>query len=90
MFADAAGWNRVIRFAGGAGGHMSALQQIAFTRGARAGVVMIRMPVVVKTASNASVYLASRSLIRNFKPSLRSPKPMSVFLACCTVHAAVG
>jgi hypothetical protein len=26
MFADAAGWNRAIRFAGGAGGHMSALQ----------------------------------------------------------------
>jgi hypothetical protein len=26
MFADAAGWNRPIRFAGGAGGHMSALQ----------------------------------------------------------------
>lgn len=26
MFADAAGWNRVIRFAGGAGGHLSALQ----------------------------------------------------------------
>ena len=26
MFADAAGWNRAIRFAGGAGGHMPALQ----------------------------------------------------------------
>lgn len=26
MFADAAGWNRPIRFAGGAGGHMAALQ----------------------------------------------------------------
>jgi Beta-lactamase superfamily domain len=26
MFADAAGWNRAIRFAGGAGGHLSALQ----------------------------------------------------------------
>ena len=26
MFADAAGWNRVIRFAGGAGGHLSALR----------------------------------------------------------------
>src|ERR1039457_125314 len=29
---------------------------------------MIRMPAAVKTASNASVYLASRSLIRNFRP----------------------
>jgi hypothetical protein len=26
MFADAAGWNRAIRFARGAGGHMAALQ----------------------------------------------------------------
>src|ERR671923_15426 len=26
MFADAAGWNRPIRFARGAGGHMAALQ----------------------------------------------------------------
>ena len=42
--------------------------QIAFARGARTGVVMTRMPAAVKTASNAPVYLASRSLIRNFKP----------------------
>ena len=33
--------------------------QIAFARGAWTGVVMIRMPVAVKTASNAPVYLAS-------------------------------
>ncbi len=50
---------------------------------------MICVPVAVKTASNASVYLASRSVIRNFKPAVRSPKSMSVFRACCTVHAAV-
>jgi hypothetical protein len=48
--------------------------QIAFVRGAWTGVVMIRMPTAVKTASNASVYLASRSLIRNFRPPVRSPK----------------
>jgi hypothetical protein len=36
-------------------------------RGAWTGVVMIRMPTAVKTASNAAVYLASRSLIRNFR-----------------------
>ena len=48
------------------------------------------VPVAVKTASNAPVYLASRSLIRNFKPSVRSPRSMSVFRACCTVQAAVG
>ena len=46
---------------------------------------MIRGPVAVKTASKASVYLASRSLIRNFKPSVRSSQSMSVFRACCTV-----
>jgi len=64
--------------------------QIAFARGARTGVVMTRMPAAVKTASNASVYLASRSLIKNFRPSVRLPQSMSVFRACWTVHAAVG
>ena len=33
MFADAAGWNRAIRFAGGAGGHMPALQVAEQARG---------------------------------------------------------
>jgi hypothetical protein len=64
--------------------------QIAFARGAWTGVVMIRRPAAVKTASNAAVYLASRSLIRNFRPSVRSPKSIRTFRACCTVHAAVG
>jgi len=64
--------------------------QIAFARGAWTGVVMIRMPAAVKTASNASVYLASRSLIRNFRLPARSPRSMSVFRACCAVQAAVG
>ena len=64
--------------------------QIAFARGARTGVAMTRMPAAAKTASNASVYLASRSLIRNFRPSVRSPRSMSVFRACWTVQAAVG
>lgn len=35
--------------------------QMAFARGAWTGVVMICLPVAVKTASNASVYLASRA-----------------------------
>jgi hypothetical protein len=39
--------------------------QIAFARGARTGVAMTRMPAATKTASNAPVYLASRSLIKN-------------------------
>jgi hypothetical protein len=34
--------------------------------------------------------LGIRSLIRNFKPSVRSLRSMSVFRACCTVQAAVG
>jgi hypothetical protein len=51
---------------------------------------MIRVPAAVKTASNASVYLASRSLIRNFKLSVRSAKSTRVFRACWTVQAAVG
>jgi hypothetical protein len=36
------------------------------------------------------VYLASRSLIRNFRLSVCSAKSMSVLRACWTVHAAVG
>jgi len=35
MFADAAGWNRAIRFARGAGGHMAALQVAAQARAHR-------------------------------------------------------
>src|SRR6266851_3802500 len=61
--------------------------QIAFARGAWTGVVMIRMPVALKTAS---VYLASRSLIRNSKPSVRSPKSMSVFLLYRPCGGGVG
>ena len=57
---------------------------------ARTGVAMTRMQAAVKTASNASVYLASRSLIRNCRPSVRSPRSMSVFRACWTVYVAVG
>jgi hypothetical protein len=45
--------------------HLSA---IAFAQGARTGVLMIRTPAAVSTASNAAVNLASRSRIRNFKP----------------------
>ena len=42
---------------------------IAFARGARIGVLMIRTPIAVNTASNAAVNLASRSRITNFSPS---------------------
>src|SRR5690349_16719623 len=39
---------------------------IALARGARTGVLMMRTPIAVKTASKAAVNLASRSRIRNW------------------------
>ena len=47
---------------------------IAFARGARIGVRMIRRSAPVKTASNAAVNLLSRSRIRNRNRSPRSPE----------------
>jgi Malate/L-lactate dehydrogenase len=41
---------------------------IAFARGARTGVLMIRTPSAVNTASDDAVNLASRSRIKNFSP----------------------
>src|SRR5215212_12255103 len=41
---------------------------IAFARGARIGVRMIRMSVPVKAASNAAVNLLSRSQIKKLEP----------------------
>ena len=42
---------------------------IAFARGARTGVLMIRTAAEVNTASNAAVNLVSRSLTKNLRPS---------------------
>ena len=42
---------------------------IAFARGARTGVLMIRTPVAVNTPSNTVMNLASRSRIKNLRPS---------------------
>jgi len=42
---------------------------IAFAWGARTGVLIIRAPAAASTTSNAAVNLASRSRIRNLKPS---------------------
>ena len=42
---------------------------IPFACGARIGVWMIRTPSAVNTVSNAAVNSASRSRIRNFRPS---------------------
>ena len=48
---------------------------IALARGARTGVLMMRMSVAVKTASNAAVNLASRSRMRNRKRGRRRRGP---------------
>jgi hypothetical protein len=47
---------------------------IAFARGARTGVWMIRMSEAAKTASNAVVNLLSRSRIKNRSRSARSSR----------------
>jgi hypothetical protein len=52
---------------------------IAFARGARVGVRMIRMSASVKTASNDPVNLLSRSRIRNRNRSARSPRSSNRF-----------
>ena len=59
--------------------HLSA---IAFARGARTGVLMIRTPMAVNTASNAAVNLASRSRITNLTTSARSSRAISRLRAC--------
>jgi hypothetical protein len=45
---------------------------IAFARGARAGVLMMRMSALVDTASKVAVNVLSRSRIRNVNCSARS------------------
>ena len=44
----------------------------------------------VSTASNAAVNLASRSRIKNFRPSARSPRLISRLRACWATHSPVG
>jgi len=51
---------------------------------------MVRVPLLVKTSSNAGVNLLSRSRIRNLKWPARSPGSMSKLGSCWAVHAAVG
>ena len=43
---------------------------------------MIRTPIAVNTASNAAVNFASRSRIKNFKPSARSSRFIIRLRAC--------
>src|SRR5215213_5048818 len=63
---------------------------IAFARGARAGVLMIRASMAVKTASNAAVNLASRSRMRNRKRRPASSRSMARLRACWVSQAPVG
>src|SRR4051812_47812551 len=61
-----------------------------FARGARTGVLMMRMSVAVKTASNAAVNLAPRSRIRNRNRRPASSRSMSRLRACWVSHAPLG
>jgi hypothetical protein len=47
-------------------------------------------PPSANTASNASVNCPARSRITNRNRPTRSPRSMSRFRACCTVHAPSG
>ena len=59
---------------------------IALARGARTGVLMMRMSVAVNTASNAAVNLASRSRMRNRKRRPASSRSMSRLRACVEIQ----
>jgi len=60
---------------------------IAFARGARTGVLMMRMSAPVNTASNAVVNLRSRSRIKNRNRSARSPRSMRTLRPCWVTQA---
>ena len=63
---------------------------IAFIRGTRIPVVIVVMLLSARMASNAAVYLLSRSRIRYFRVVLESCRSMARFLAIWVVQAAVG
>ena len=63
---------------------------IALARGARTGVLMMRMSIAVKTASKAAVNLASRSRMRNRNRRPASSRSMSRLRACWVSQAPVG
>jgi hypothetical protein len=63
---------------------------IEFIRGTRMPVVTISMPSAVKTASNARVYLVSRSLIRCVTAAPTSWRSITKFRADWVTQSAVG
>src|ERR687889_696821 len=63
---------------------------IALARGARTGVLMMRMSVAVQTASNAVLNLASRSRMRNRNRRPASSRSMSRLRACWVSQAPGG
>ena len=63
---------------------------MAFARGARIGVRMMRILAPVKTASNAAVNLLSRSRIKNRNRLAWSPSSMSRLRACCSIQPVSG
>jgi hypothetical protein len=63
---------------------------IALARGARTGVLIVRMSMAVKTVSNVAVNLASRSRMRNRKRRPASSRFMSRLRACWVSQAPLG
>jgi hypothetical protein len=61
-----------------------------FTRGARTGILITRVPFPLKTPSNAAVNLQSRSRIMNMNRPARSPRSRRRLRACWVVQAPVG
>jgi len=61
-----------------------------FAFGLRGGIFATSIPALASTASNASVNCPARSRIRNRNWLARSPRSISRFRACCTVHAPSG
>jgi hypothetical protein len=73
-----------------AGDGNPALPRSGSARGARTGVLMIRMPAAAHTALNAEANWAPRSRIRNLQTSARSSGFMSRLQACGVTHPALG
>ena len=62
----------------------------AFARGLRGGILTTSIPALASTASKAPVNCPARSPIRNRNWLAGSPRSISRFRACRTVHAPSG
>jgi hypothetical protein len=64
--------------------------QWAFIRGACGALLITCRSSAWKMASNVWLYLLSRSPSRNRSDSVRCPRSVARFLACCVVQAWLG